>query len=121
MQFDPMIQENVYKLCRKLEQHVGTNTAANLSHEYRVLTSDTITGYIGLGSAPLLDNEDLGKSYREYGRIVTETAVLIRHFPYLAFFRHIPPIFLSALSPSFTVLKKHLDVSSQFRNIRATC
>lgn len=110
-QFDPMIQENVSKLCRKLEAHAGSSAPANLSHEYRVLTSDTITSYIGLGPAPLLDNEDLGKSYRAYGRIVTETAVLIRHFPFLAYFKQLPPGFLAALSSNFTILKKHLDVS----------
>lgn len=47
MQFDPMIQENVTRLCGKIEQHVGTRTPVNLSHEYRVLTSETITKYIG--------------------------------------------------------------------------
>ena len=109
--FDPVIKTNIQKLCDKLDQHVELRTPINLSHAYRVLTSDTITTYIGLGPAPLLDDEDLGKSYRRYARIVTESSVLVRHFPPLAYFRFLPHRLVANLSSDFGILKDHLDVS----------
>lgn len=108
--FDPIIKANVTKLCKKLDQHAESRLPINLSHEYRVLTSDTITSYIGLGPAPLLNEKDLGKSYREYGRVATETSVLVRHFPFLAWFRFLPQTFAASLSSTFGILKDHFDV-----------
>ena len=85
-------------------------TPIHLSHAYRCLTADTITSFIGLGSNPLLDDLNLGKSYRQYTRIVTETSVLIPRFHLLALFRLLPYSIVSRLSSQFGVLKDHLEV-----------
>ncbi|MCJ1258182.1 hypothetical protein MMC24_006013 [Lignoscripta atroalba] len=107
--FEPSIKGNITKLCDKLDEHVQSKTPINLSHAYRCLTADTITSYIGLGPGPLLDDMNLGKSYRQYARIVTETSVLVRHFPSLALFRLLPHWAVASLSSQFGVLKDHLD------------
>ena len=112
--FYPIITANVTKLCKKLDQHAEARLPINLSHEYRVLTLDTITSYIGLGPAPSLDGKHLGQSYREYVRIVTETAVFVRHFRFLACFRFLPQTFVACLSSKFGLIKDHLDVCQYY-------
>ncbi|KAI5795732.1 cytochrome P450 [Geopyxis carbonaria] len=107
--FEPTIKENIAKLEEKFVDHKKSKEPINLSHEYRVLTADTITTYIGLGPSPLLDDGNLGKSYRKYARIVTETSVLVRHFPLIALFRLLPPWMVTTISSEFSILKNHLD------------
>lgn len=51
----------------------------------------------------------LGESYREYARIVTQTSVLVRHFPLLAYFRFLPHWLVSKFSSEFGVLADHLE------------
>lgn len=110
-QFEPQIKVNIDKLSNLLEDKAKANGIVNVSHAYRVLTSDTITSYIGLAPNPLLEDENLGEAYRKYARIVTESSVLVRHFPPLAYFRLLPGWFVTRLSSDFGVLKNHLDVS----------
>ncbi|KAI9841644.1 MAG: hypothetical protein M1837_000491 [Sclerophora amabilis] len=113
--FEPTIKEKITKLCARLDEHVNSTAPINLSHAYRCLTSDTITSYIGLGPGPLLDDMNLGESYRQYARIVTESSVLVRHFPLLALFRLVPHSLVKHLSSQFGVLKDHLDVCRAVR------
>lgn len=108
--FNQIIKANVTKLCEKLDQHAESGLPINLSHEYQVLTLGTITSYIGLGPAPLLNEKDLGKSYREYGRGLAGTSVLVRHFRFLTWFRFLPQTFVASLSSKFGIIKDHLDV-----------
>ena len=117
--FEPNIKIYIDRLCQVFDRHIALGAPLNVSHAYRCLTSDTITSYIGLGSGKLLDDADLGKSYREYARIVTESSVLARHFPFVAYFRHLPHWLVSRLSSRFGVLKAHLDVSAHIT--RFTC
>ena len=112
-QFEPQIKTNVDKLCALFKAKAGENEPINVSHAYRVLTSDTITSYIGLAPNPLLEDENLGEAYRKYARIVTQSSVLVRHFPPLAYFRLLPGWFVTRLSSDFGILKNHLDVSLQ--------
>lgn len=111
--FEPNIRIYIGRLCRQFDEHMKSGIPLNVSHAYRCLTSDTITSYIGLGDNPLLEDEDLGRSYREYARIVTESSVLARHFPFFAHFRHLPYWLVSRLSSRFGILKAHLDVRAQ--------
>lgn len=111
--FQPNIQLYIKRLCQKFDEHSASQIPLNVSHAYRCLTSDTITSYIGLGHGPLLEDVNLGKSYREYARIVTESSVLARHFQFVTYFRYLPHWFVRHLSARFGVLKAHLDVSSQ--------
>lgn len=111
-QFEPQIKVNIDKLCDTLREKARSKGVLNVSHAYRVLTSDTITSYIGLAPSPLLDDENLGAAYRKYARIVTESSVFVRHFPPLAYFRLAPSWLVTRLSSDFGILKKHLDVSA---------
>lgn len=108
--FEPTIKYNLNRLLEKLDECHQSGQAINLSHAYRCLTADTITSYIGLGEGPLLEDINLGAAYREYAKIVTKTSVLIRHFPLVAYFRHIPQGFIARFSSQFAILKDHLDV-----------
>jgi hypothetical protein len=63
----------------------------------------------------LLDDANLGKSYRAYARIVTESSVMARHFPFVAYFQYLPSWLVTRLSSRFGILKAHLDVSATQR------
>ncbi|GKU07521.1 cytochrome p450 [Fusarium langsethiae] len=108
-QFEPQIKANIDKLGHILKDKAETQGVVNVSHAYRVLTSDTITSYIGLAPSPLLEDENLGEAYRKYARIVTESSVLVRHFPPLTYFRLVPSWIVTRLSSDFGILKKHLE------------
>ncbi|KAL5363701.1 cytochrome P450 [Aspergillus floccosus] len=111
--FEPNIKLYIQKLCRSFDNGLKTGAPLNVSHAFRCLTSDTITSYIGLGHGPLLDDANLGKSYRAYARIVTESSVMARHFPFVAYFQYLPSWLVTRLSSRFGILKAHLDRLAQ--------
>ncbi|KAF9888182.1 hypothetical protein FE257_009177 [Aspergillus nanangensis] len=115
--FEPNIKLYIKKLCRSFDDSLTTGAPLNVSHAFRCLTSDTITSYIGLGHGPLLEDADLGKSYRAYARIVTESSVLARHFPFVAYFQYLPSWLVTRLSSRFGILKAHLDRLTQQVNL----
>ncbi|KAI4206164.1 MAG: hypothetical protein LQ348_001050 [Seirophora lacunosa] len=107
LRLEPVINENISKLCRRLNEYKGAGTTVNLNCAYAALAGDIVTQYCFARSYAVLDEPDFAPHWEDVNVRITQFGHLFNHFPSLIkVLRKIPPRIMSAGNP---VLKQFFD------------
>lgn len=108
---EPLIQEKVLKLRRRLQAFRGTGAAVDLRLTYMCLATDVVSEYAMARSYNFLDDPGFAAKSREVTVKQTRVGHLARHFPWMIpLMRMLPDLLVSRLNPGMLALNLYQRV-----------